>query len=349
MRSFSFLLALILSSGGAASAAEPPIRGAGASFPGAVYTTWAAAYEKTTGRPVVYQSTGSGDGQKRIMARELDFGASDSVLSADELARHELIQIPMVIGGVVPVVNLPGIKPNQLQLSGELLADIMRAEVTMWDDRRIASLNPGLRLPALPIARIVRADKSGSTEAFTRYLSAVSPAWKGAVGQGLAVPWPGRPTAADGNDGVVKGLLAVHGSIAYVSFDRVTRQGLSAVRLRNRAGNFVAASEEGFRAAVQQSGLARTGDERVSLLDQAGPFSWPITLTTYVLLDTKPRSAERARSTAKFLYWILLRGDELIRASGFTALPVIVQARLVRRFDQIKPQDGPLLDFQVGL
>ena len=321
------------------------IKGAGATFPSAVYKSWASGFEKERGAHVSYSPTGSGDGVKRIVAREVDFGASDSPLNQAELDKNKLVQFPTAVGGIVPVVNLRGIGVNQLKLDGELLADIMRGTLTQWNDKRIAALNPELTLPALPITRVVRAEKSGTTEAFTRYLSAMSPEWKTSVGHGQLVSWPGKVQAVEGNDGIVRAMKDTQGAIGYASYDRVISAKLAGVRMRNRAGQFVAASEEGFKSAVQESDLNKKGDETATLLDQAGPLSWPITITTYVLVDAQPKTAAGARDALQFLYWTFLRGDTLIRNTGLTPLPTSIQARLVPRFQKVRPQDGQPLNF----
>jgi phosphate transport system substrate-binding protein len=321
------------------------IRGAGATFPSAVYKTWASAYMKERGGSVSYQATGSGDGIKRIIAREVDFGGSDSPLSAADLEKHKLVQFPTAIGGIVPVINVRGVGHHELRLNGELLADIMSGAITHWNDKRIAAMNADVALPALPIVRIVRADKSGTTEAFTKYLSAVSPAWRATVGHGQLPKWPGSIVAVDGNDGIVKTLKETHGAIGYVSYDRVVQHKLVGVKLRNRAGNLVGASEEGFKSAVQESDLNKKGDETASLLDQPGVLSWPITVTTYVLVDAQPKTAEAARDALQFLYWTFLRGDALMRSSGLTPLPTEIQARVVPRFQKVRPKNGEPLNF----
>lgn len=336
--------ALLLAPAFLAQAAD--IRGAGATFPSDVYKSWATAYGQERGIRVSYQPTGSGDGIKRIVAREVDFGGTDSPLNAADLGRQRLVQFPIAIGGIVPVVNVRGIAANQLRLSGELLAGIMSGAVTHWNDKRIATLNPELNLPALPIVRVVRSEKSGSTDAYTRYLSLMSPSWKASVGHGQAVKWPGTPVAAEGNDGIVKALKATPGAIGYVSYDRVLQHKLAGVKLVNRAGNTVTAGEDGFKWAVRASDLNSKGDETASLLDQPGPLSWPITVTTYVLVDAAPQSSDKARESLQFLYWAFMKGDALLRSTGFTPLPATVQARLVPRFQSIRPQDGKALSFQ---
>lgn len=322
------------------------IRGAGATFPSDVYKSWATAYGQERGIRVSYQPTGSGDGIKRMVAREVDFGGTDSPLNAADLGKQRLVQFPIAVGGIVPVVNVRGISANQLRLSGDVLAEIMSGEITHWNDKRLTALNPELTLPAQAIVRVVRGERSGSTDAYTRYLSLMSAAWKASVGHGQAVKWPGTPVTAEGNDGIVKALKATAGAIGYVSYDRVLQHKLAGVKLVNRAGSTVVAGEDGFKWAVRASDLNTKGDETASLLDQPGPLSWPITVTTYVLVDATPQSSDKARESLQFLYWAFMKGDALLRSTGFTPLPATVQARLVPRFQSIRPQDGKTLSFQ---
>lgn len=324
----------------AASPVASDIRGAGATFPAKVYQRWAQRYAEVAGQTVRYQANGSGQGVAQIAARAVDFGASDVALSADELQQRKLVQVPMLVGGIVPVVNLPSVGPNKLLLSGEVLADIMLGAVTQWDDRRIAELNPRVPLPALRIVRVVRADKSGTSEGFARYLSALLPAFKQAVGASTQPAWPGEVSKAEGNDGVVRALKLTEGGIAYVSHDRVLKDGLAAVRLRNAAGRDVAASEAGFRAAIQDSELARSGDDRASLMNSTAPDAWPITLTSFILVDREPADATRATPVLQFVYWCFMHGDELTRGTGFAPLPVRLQARLASRLSEVRAKDG---------
>ena len=325
---------------GGAGWAQADVKGAGASFPSKVYTRWATSFEQRTGTPVRYEATGSGDGLKRIAARSVQFGGTDTPLAADDLARRGLVQLPMLVGGIVPVVNLPGVADRRLQFSGELLAAVMAGEVRQWNDPRIVALNPGVTMPALPITRVVRADKSGTTDGYTRYLAAVSPTFERDVGVGQSPRWPGAVERADGNDGMVAALKARSGAIAYVSFDRAERDRLATVRLRNAAGHWVAASEAGFRAAIQQSDVARRGDDVASIMNRPGPLSWPITMTSFVLFDATPDTAASAGPALSFLYWCFLHGDELTRGTGFAPLPVTLQSRLAARFMQVRPKDG---------
>lgn len=338
-------LALIPSLLLSAAAIAQPVQGQGATFPSKVYETWARAFEKAGGNPVAYKGTGSGDGIKQITARKVDFGGTDVPLPAAELAKQKLVQIPMLVGGVVPVINLPGLAAP-LQLSGELLADIFLGRVKSWSDARIAALNPGTALPALPIKRVVRAEKSGTSDGFSRYLAGASATFKAEVGASQAPAWPGEPLKAEGNDGMVQTLRATPGAIAYVSYDRVLRDKLAAVKLRNAAGRFVTPSERGFSAAVLESDMHRQGDDLATLLDRPGNDAWPITLTSFVLVDAEPASAPQALGALKFLYWCFMHGDDLTRGSGFAPLPVSVQSRLAARFTQVRPKDGQLPAYQ---
>jgi phosphate transport system substrate-binding protein len=322
------------------------IQGAGATFPSKVYEAWGRAFEKAHGSAVAYKPTGSGDGVSRATARSVDFGGTDAPMPPADLAKAKLVQVPMLVGGVVPVVNLPPAVAG-LQLDGEVLAELFLGRIKTWNDPRIAALNPGLTLPALAVQRVVRAEKSGTSEGFSRYLAQVSSRFRAEVGSNPLPAWPGEVLKAEGNDGMVQSLRGAAGAIAYVSYDRVLRDKLVAVKLRNAAGRFVAPSEVGFRAAVTESDMNRKGDDLASLLDRPGAESWPITLTSFVLVDAQPASANKASPALRYLYWCLLHGDELTRGSGFAPLPVAVQSRLAARFALIRPRDGQLPNYLV--
>lgn len=335
---------LLLCLGLSAQAIAQPsaVQGAGASFPSKVYQRWAETYAGSAKVNVSYKATGSGDGIKQAIARSVAFGGTDAPLKPEELEKHKLVQIPTAVGGVVPVVNLPGMASNRLLLDGPLLADLFAGKVARWNDARIAALNPGLALPALPVQRVVRSDKSGTTDGFSRYLALVSPSFKDEIGAGQLPKWPGSPLTGDGNDGVVKTLKANAGAISYVSFDRVERDQLTATRLRNAAGKAVAASEAGFRAAIKESDLHKKGDDLASTFNLPGDASWPITLTTFVLIDAQPAQAATVDPALRFFYWAFLNGDRLLAGTGFAPLPTAVQARLATRFAMVRPQQGQL-------
>lgn len=330
------LSALVLA---AAPAWAQGVQGVGATFPAKVYDTWARAYAKAGGGAVAYKGTGSGDGIKQIRARQVDFGGTDAPLPPAELAKLKLVQIPMLVGGVVPVVNLPGLSAP-LQLDGEMLAELYLGRIKVWNDKRLAALNPGVELPALPVKRVVRAEKSGTSDGFSRYLAGASAPFKAEVGASQLPAWPGEPLKAEGNDGMVQTLRATPGSIAYVSYDRVLRDRLAAVKLRNAAGRFVGPTEAGFRAAIVDSDMYRQGDDLATLLNRNGADAWPITLTSFVLVDAEPANGAQATAALKYLYWCFMHGDDLTRGTGFAALPVNVQTRLTARFAQVRPRDG---------
>lgn len=327
----------------ASTATWADIKGAGATFPSAVYESWARQYEKTAAVKVSYQPTGSGDGVKRMVAREVQFGGTDVALSDAELSKHKLIQIPTLVGGLVPVVNLGNIGNNELRLTGAVLADIMLGNIGHWNDSRIAKLNPNLTLPSKPIVRVVRSDKSGSTEGFTRYLSMVSSGFASQVGSSLLPKWPKEDSveAAQGNDGIVKAIASTPGAIGYVSYDRLLKTSLAGVRLETGDGSaFIAASEEGFRQAVRISKMQTEGMESAPLLNLPSPSAWPITLATYIVFDAAPKKASDVSDAMQFLYWTQLAGDKLVKNTGFAPLPLRVQATFSAKFLKIAPQDG---------
>jgi len=314
--------------------------GTGASFPALVYSAWSFGYSKERGQDVRYASTGSGDGIKQMSERTVDFGATDTPLNEKELKASNLIQFPTMAGGIVPVINLKGVPSGGLKLSGAVLADLYSGEIRSWDDARIAALNPGLALPKVKVIRVVREEASGNTEIFTGYLAKQNPAWATSTGVGKLVKWKGEVVAAKGSDAVAETVKNTPGAIGYVSFDRVLKSGLAAVALRNKAGQFVLPSETTFQAAVRASNIGKSETLTASLVDLDGLGVWPIVDLTYILLDGSPKSSERASATAKFFYWAFLKGDTLIRGTGFAALPTEVQVLVVRKLAEIKPLDG---------
>ena len=320
--------------------AQNEIKGSGATFPALVYSTWAFGYAKEKGVGVNYKSTGSGEGIRSVSAREVDFGATDSPLSEVELKKQSLMQFPTLVGGIVPVINLPGVAEGQLKLTGAALAAIFVGKVKTWNDPSIVALNPALRLPNLKITRVVREDNSGTTEGFVTYLASAYPAWQGGVGR--KVDWLGEVRAAKGNDGVGGLVKSTAGAIGYVSLDRVAKMGLTSVSLKNKSGQFVVASEQSIAAAATGSDLRR--DLRATLLNSDGPNTWPIADMTYILVDARPKTAADASRTLRFFYWAFLKGDEIVRGTGFAPLPPLIQARVVRQLSEVEPKDGKLID-----
>lgn len=329
-----------------AAHAEVHIKGAGASFPSRVYERWAQRFaEQHQGVALCYTPTGSGDGVKQIMARTVQLGGTDNPLTPQQLSESKLIQIPMLVGGLVPVVNVQGISANQLVLSGEVLAALMQGEITRWDDARIAALNPGMKLPAQAVTRIVREDASGSTEVWTRFLGQASARFAAVVPAGQKPVWPGKPLTAKGNDGVATLLKETPGGITYVSYDRVLKDRLTGVKLRTPSGATVTASEEAFRAAILSSDMYKKGEDTAGLLNAPRADAWPLTATSYVLLDAAPQDMATADWVARFVYWCFMHGDELTRGTGFAPLPERVQARLSGRLLQIHGPGGQVPKF----
>src|SRR5688572_24706711 len=274
---FSFLkqafVAAALAAAPLAHAAE--ITGAGATFPAPIYGKWAEAYQKATGNRMNYQSIGSSGGTRQIRAKTVDFGASDAPLKPEELTKDNLMQFPTVIGGVVPVVNIPGVKPGQLKLTGQVLGDIYLGKIKKWNEKAIVDLNPGVQLPNQDIGVVRRADGSGTTFIFTNYLSKVNADWKQKVGEGQAVQWP-VGLGGKGNEGVAAFVQRLPGSIGYVEYAYAKQNKLAHTLLQNAAGAFVAPDETTFKAAAASADWSRAAFYEI-LMNQQGKDSWPIT------------------------------------------------------------------------
>jgi phosphate transport system substrate-binding protein len=325
----------------AAAAAPIEVSGTGATFPAKVYQQWAEQYALETGVKVLYKPSGSSAGVKHIIAREADFGATDVPMSPADLARHGLFQFPTVVGGIVPVVRLPGIASGALRLNADALAAIFAGQLTQWNDRRIRELNPGLSLPDLRITRVVRADGSGTTEVFVRYLHAVASTAAAAIeGQGGRAKWPGVTVGAEGSGKLVEAVKATPGAIGYVSSDYVIREGLNAVSLRNRSGEWVAPRVEAFGAAIRAGGLFKQSLDAAPLIDLDGPGAWPIVTATYVVVPRAPSALERAGRAMNFFYKSFLLGDKSVAGSGFAPLPTQTQARIVALLADFRTPSG---------
>ena len=306
----------------AASAAD--LSGAGASFPYPIYAKWADAYKKVTGIGLNYQSIGSGGGIAQIKAKTVDFGASDAPLKKEELEAAGLIQFPMIMGGVVPVVNLKGLASGSVKLSAKALADIYLGTITKWNDPALVALNPGVALPDLDITVVHRADGSGTTWIFTNYLDKVSADWHAKVGCSKEVAWPAG-VGGKGNEGVAAYVQRINGSIGYVEYAYALQNKLAHTLLQNKAGQFVAPTEESFQAAAANADWAGTPGFAVVLTDQAGDKAWPITGASFILLYKAQTNAAHAKALLDFFAWCLKNGDEAAKKLDYVPLPDAVK------------------------
>lgn len=296
------------------------INGAGATFPYPIYSKWAYEYKAASGVGLNYQSIGSGGGIQQIKNKTVDFGASDAPRKGEELKERGQIQFPMVMGGVVPVVNLEGIQPNQLKLSNEVLADIYLGQVTKWNDPKISALNPGAKLPASDITVVHRADGSGTTWIFTNFLDKVSKAWHEKVGTDTSVNWP-VGLGGKGNEGVASYVKQVPGAIGYVEYAYAKQNNLTTLQIKNRAGNFVKPTVPAFQAAAANADWAKADHFYVVLTDQPGAESWPIAGATFIIVYKDQANAETAKAVLGFFDWCYRNGGAMAEALDYIPMP----------------------------
>ena len=296
------------------------ITGAGATFPYPIYSKWADAYKKTTGAGMNYQSIGSGGGIKQITARTVDFGASDMPMKAEDLQKNGLIQFPAIMGGVVPVLKLEGVKPGDLKFTGPLLADIYMGKVTKWNDPAIAKLNPGAKLPASEITVVHRSDGSGTTFLWTNYLSKVSPEFKSIVGEGTSVKWPAG-VGGKGNEGVASYVQKIGGSIGYVEYAYAKQNKLAHGQVQNKSGKFVEPDDGTFKAAAAGADWKSVPGMGVVLTDQPGNESWPITGASFILVHAKQEKPENGREVLKFFDWSFKNGAKMAAELDYVPMP----------------------------
>jgi len=310
---------------GAASVAQAAtaITGAGATFPYPVYSKWADSYNKETGVRLNYQSIGSGGGIKQIKAKTVDFGASDAPMKPAELNKFGLMQWPMIMGGVVPVVNVEGIASGQLKLSAENLADIYLGNIRNWNDKKIQANNPGLSLPNKGITVVHRSDGSGTTWIFTNYLSKVSAAWKQNVGNNKSVQWP-VGLGGKGNEGVAAYVKRIAGSIGYVEYAYALQNHMSAALLKNKAGNYVAPTAENFQAAAAGADWKHAEGYYMVLTDQPGANSWPITGASFILMYKTQDNAAQAKEVLKFYDYAFKHGAQAAMKLDYVPMPEAV-------------------------
>ncbi|MBS0452014.1 MAG: phosphate ABC transporter substrate-binding protein PstS [Proteobacteria bacterium] len=319
------------------------VTGAGASFPAPLYAKWAADYNKATGVKINYQSVGSGAGLKQIEAKTVDFGASDMPLKDDELKSKGLVQFPTVIGGVIPVVNIQGIKPGELKLSGAVLGDIYLGKITKWNDPAIKALNGSLNLPDAAIAPVRRADGSGTSFLFTNYLSKVNAEWKSKVGEGTAVNWP-TGAGGKGNEGVAAFVNRLPNSIGYVEYAYVKQNKMVYAQMQNAAGNFVSPDDSAFKAAAAGAEWSKTFYQ--VLTNQAGKDSWPITGATFILMQKSQDKPAQAASVLKFFDWAYKNGDKTADELDYVPMPASVKTAIGEEWVEVKDGSGKAVSYK---
>jgi phosphate transport system substrate-binding protein len=302
------------------SAFAADITGAGATFPFPIYSKWADAYKKETGNGLNYQSIGSGGGIKQIQAKTVTFGATDMPLKAEQLDKDRLVQWPMVMGAIVPVVNLEGVKPGELVFDGETLANIYLGKITKWDDAAIKKLNPTVKLPSEAITVVRRSDGSGTTFNFTDYLSKVSPDWKTKVGSGTAVEWP-TGVGAKGNEGVSGNVGQTRNSIGYVEYAYAKQNKLTYTAMVNKGGKTVQPTVEAFQAAAANADWAKAPGYYVILTDQPGEKSWPVTAATFILMHKEPVDKAASAEAIKFFNWAFAKGGKMAEELDYIPMP----------------------------
>ena len=321
-------------------AAAVEISGAGATFPYPVYAKWADVYKKETGIGLNYQSIGSGGGIKQIEAKTVTFGATDAPLKGAELDKFGLVQFPMVMGGIVAVVNIEGLKPGELVLDGPTLAEIFLGAVKNWDDPAIKKLNPNAKLPSQAIAIIHRSDGSGTTFNFTYYLSEVSADWKSQVGSATSVEWPAG-IGAKGNEGVSNNVSQTKGSIGYVEYAYALQNKLVFTKMVNKAGKSVTPTSEAFQAAAANADWVSVPGYGVILANQSGAESWPMTAATFILIPKQPDDAAAATEALKFFAWAYAKGDKMAEELDYVPMPKKVVGEIEKVWaDQIKDANG---------
>ncbi|MES2114850.1 MAG: phosphate ABC transporter substrate-binding protein PstS [Pseudomonadota bacterium] len=305
------------------SASAADMTGAGSTFVYPIAAKWAEAYKKMSGNGLNYQSIGSGAGIKQIKAKTVDFGASDMPLSAEELDKEGLIQFPVIMGGVVAVVNLEGVAPGQLKLNGQVLANIYLGKITKWNDSQIAALNAGVKLPAEDITVVHRADGSGTSFLFTDYLSKVDAEFKSTVGAGTAVKWP-VGVGGKGNEGVAANVQRIKGSIGYVEFAYAKKNKMGYTQLKNKDGQFVQPTDDSFKAAASGADWAKTPGFAVVVTDQPGKAAWPITGATFVLMHKTQADAAKGKEVLKFIDWAYKNGAGMATELDYIPMPAPV-------------------------
>ncbi len=319
------------------------VTGAGATFPAPLYAKWADAYNKATGARINYQSVGSGAGLKQIRGKTVDFGASDMPLKDEELAADGLVQFPMVIGGVVPVLNIKGIAPGQVKLTGRVLGDIYLGKITKWNDAALTTLNPGVPLPDEVISVVRRADGSGTSFIFTNYLSKVNEEWKTKVGEGTAVNWP-IGTGGKGNEGVAAFVTRLPNSIGYVEYAYVKQNKMTYTLLKNKDGNFATPDDVNFKAAAAGADWSKTFYQ--VLTEQPGKDTWPLSGATFIMMHKAQDKPVQASNSLKFFEWAFNSGDKMAEELEYVALPPAVKTLVRKVWLDVKDTSGKPVAFK---
>jgi len=317
------------------SALAADITGAGATFPYAVYTKWAEAYQTATGNKVNYQGIGSSGGVKQIKAKTVDFGGSDAPVKEEDLDAAGLVQVPTVMGGVTIVINVPGIESGQLKLDGPTAASIFRGAITKWNDPAIVKLNPGVALPDLAITVAHRSDGSGTTFAFSNYLAKQSMAFMREVGAGNTVNWPSNAVGGKGNPGVAANVQKIKGAIGYVDIADAMKNKMNFVALKNKAGNYIVPNQDAVADAAAGANFKVRG-MAPDLLDQSHKNAWPITTATYILAYEKGSDAAKQKAVVDFFAWSLNNGQKMAEDLGFVPLPASVVKMVEAEMKSIK-------------
>lgn len=330
MRKFfvaSAFAAMTMAAAGTTTAQAADITGAGATFPFPIYAKWAEAYKAATGIGLNYQSIGSGGGIRQIRAKTVDFGATDAPVKGEELTRDGMIQFPMVMGGVVPALNVQGIGQRGLKLTGPLLSEIFLGDVKKWNDPKIVALNPGVTLPDATINVVYRSDGSGTTFVWTEYLSAVSEAWRTRIGTNTSVQWP-VGVGGRGNEGVSGTVRQIANSIGYVEYAYAKQNRLAYALVQNAAGQFPDPDDKSFQAAANGANWEAQPGFGISLNNQRAPEAWPIVSATFILMYTKPADPARSQAALKFFDWAFTNGDKLALDLEYVPLPEPVKAKV---------------------
>ena len=307
---------------GVSSANAADITGAGATFPYPIFAKWAEEYKKATGTGLNYQSIGSSGGIRQIRAKTVTFGATDAPLSGADLDKDGMVQFPVVLGGVVPVINLEGFKPGELRVNGEVLAEMFMGTISNWNDAKLAALNPGKKLPNQAITVAHRADGSGTTFIFTDYLNEISPAWAKAVGKGAAVKWPAASSVGGkGNEGVAANVTRVKGAVGYVEYAYAKRNKIPHMQLLNRDGKYVEPDDLTFAAAAAGADWKSVPGMGLSLVNLKGAQSWPITGASFALMYKTPANVADSNEALKFFDWAFKNGKKMAEELDYVALP----------------------------